>query len=177
MENHPDAQARLEQLEYERAARYLAKIPEELKYIKIKKLSTDAILPTQSNSTDAGWDLYAKETVTMSPQRPYLISTGIAMAIPKGYVGLIWPRSGLAVKKGIDVYAGVIDSGYRGEIKVCLWTNSINPDWGCPKALDIQKGDRIAQILFQQIGNFALVEAAHLDDTDRSSGGFGSTGI
>jgi len=112
----------------------------------------------------------------MMPMRQVLVSTGIALAIPEGYVGLIWPRSGLAVKRGIDVFAGVIDSGYRGEIKVCLYTNSVDPNWGTPKAFDIEKGDRIAQIIFQKIEPFKLIETQELDDTNRGACGFGSSG-
>ena len=139
--------------------------------LRVKKLREDAIVPTRSNQTDAGWDLYSVERFTMSFRKPTLVSTGIALAIPEGYVGLIWPRSGLAVKLGIDVYAGVIDSGYRGEIKVCLWSDSINPSWGTPKGFEIQKGDRIAQIIFQKVEPFNLTEVQQLDDTDRGAGG------
>jgi len=171
MKQHPDQLARMKQLTKERLKRQQK--PLEL---KVKKLCEDAIIPTRSNQTDAGWDLYSTERVGMMPMRPVLVSTGIALAIPEGYVGLIWPRSGLAVKRGVDVYAGVIDSGYRGEIKVCLYTNSVDPSWGCPKAFDIEKGDRIAQIIFQKVEPFKLIETQELDDTDRGAGGFGSSG-
>ena len=144
--------------------------------LRVKKLTKEAIVPTRSNQTDAGWDLYSTERFSMPFQKPILVSTGIALEIPEGYVGLIWPRSGLAVKRGVDIYAGVIDSGYRGEIKVCLWTNSIDPSWGCPKSFEIMPGDRIAQIIFQKVEPFELIETQQLDDTDRGAGGFGSSG-
>ena len=97
-----------------------------------------------------------------------LVSTGIAMAIPKGYAGLIWDRSSMGVK-GIHRHAGVIDSGYRGEVKVCLH-NTTNESY------DIELGDRVAQILIQKIPLFRIQEVEELDSTKRGSGGFGSTG-
>ena len=92
------------------------------------------------------------------------------MSIPKGYVGLIWPRSGLAYKHGLDVFAGVIDSGYRGDVGVVLY-NSQFGDY------HIEAGDRIAQIIFQKIEDFELIEVSRLNETDRNNEGFGSTGI
>ena len=112
--------------------------------IKIKKLSGNATLPSKANDGDAGWDLYASESLVILPSSRMLVGTSIAIVIPTGSVGLIWPRSGLAVKQGIDIFAGVIDSGYRGEIKVCLF-NSSNKD------VEIMEGDRIAQLLVQKI--------------------------
>ena len=88
-------------------------------------------------------------------------------------VGLIWPRSGLAVKKGIDVFAGVVDSGYRGEVKVCLF--NAGSVWSVP-SVSIAKGDRIAQILFQPVPSFQLQEVDSLSTTQRGEGGFGSSG-
>ncbi len=96
--------------------------------------------------------------------------TNIAISIPEGYVGLIWPRSGLAAKNGIDVFAGVIDSGYRGEIKVCLYNSSqIN--------FEINKGDRIAQIIFHKLPQTEMLEVDSLDDSIRGDSGFGSSGV
>ena len=92
------------------------------------------------------------------------------MSIPEGYVGLIWDRSGMAAKKGVHRFAGVIDSGYRGEIKVCLW-NSSKEDFYI-----VNNGDRVAQILFQPVPHFSLIEVGSLDSSDRGSGGFGSSG-
>ena len=127
-------------------------------------------MPTKSNKFDAGWDLYSVDNCTIDPNNRQLINIGIALAIPEGYVGLIWPRSGLAVKSGVDVFAGVIDSGYRGEVKVCLYNSSTG-------TVHISPGDRVAQILFQAIGQFDLVETTQLTNTSRDVGGFGSSGV
>ena len=137
--------------------------------IKVKKIEEQAIVPTRSNSDDAGWDLYSITTRPIAPSQRVTIRTGISLQIPEEYVGLIWPRSGMSVKNGIDVLAGVVDSGYRGEIKVCLLNTS--REW-----MDIKEGDRIAQILFQQVPHFQLQEVDILQNSDRGEGGFGSTG-
>ena len=145
-------------------------IPE--KTIKIKVLtdwSLLANLPTKSHPSDAGWDLYSVEKLDLQPGKRHSVYTGIAFEIPKGHVGLIWPRSGMSVKKGIDVLAGVVDSGYRGEIKVCLLNTGDEP-------CIIKKGDRIAQILFQEVPEFDLEIVEEFSKSDRGEGGFGSTG-
>ena len=139
------------------------------KPIAIKKLTKSATVPTKNNTSDAGWDLYAVEDAVINSGDRTTIATGVAMAIPEGYVGLIWPRSGLAVKSGVDVFAGVIDSGYRGEIKVCLYNSS-------KEELKITTGDRIAQILFQESPSFSLTIVDSLDITERGGDGFGSSG-
>ena len=138
--------------------------------IKVKKISESAITPTKANEFDAGWDLYASEDAIIDPSKAELISTDISFAIPDGYVGLIWDRSGMAAKRGLHRFAGVIDSGYRGEVKVCLWNSS-------DKYCVINAGERIAQILFQEVPSFTMVEVNSLDDTDRGTGGFGSSGL
>ena len=138
--------------------------------IKVKKISTSAITPTKANEFDAGWDLYASEDAIIDPSKTELISTDISFAIPEGYVGLIWDRSGMAAKRGLHRFAGVIDSGYRGEVKVCLWNSS-------DKYCVINAGERIAQILFQEAPSFTMVEVNSLEDTDRGTGGFGSSGL
>jgi len=137
--------------------------------IRVRRLSESAIIPTKANSSDAGWDLYAAEDAIIDPMKRELVSTQIAMAIPEGFVGLIWDRSSMAAKRGIHRFAGVIDSGYRGEIKVCLWNAS---DRYCI----VTKGERMAQILFQQVPPFTLKEVSTLEETDRGEGGFGSSG-
>ena len=142
--------------------------------IKVKKLTDTAIVPTKSRTTDAGYDLYADEDKAIYPEETKLISTGIAFAIPDGYAGLIWDRSGLG-SKGIHRHAGVVDSSYRGEVKVCL-SNSLSRHHSAENIYFISKGDRIAQILFQKVPHFDLVETEELDDTDRGSSGFGSSG-
>lgn len=137
--------------------------------IKVKRLDDKATIPTRANSYDAGWDLYASKPRGLAPNQRAMFSTDISFEIPEGFVGLIWPRSGLSVKKGIDVLAGVVDSGYRGEVKVCLLNTG--HEW-----LEVQEGDRIAQILFQEIPEFQLQEVTVLQNSDRGVGGFGSSG-
>ena len=139
------------------------------KTINVKKLEPNAKIPTRANQSDAGWDLYSLVTRSISPSQRVTIRTGISLQIPEEYVGLIWPRSGMSVKNGIDVLAGVVDSGYRGEIKVCLLNTS--REW-----MDIKEGDRIAQILFQEVPHFQLQEVDILQNSDRGEGGFGSSG-
>lgn len=143
--------------------------------IKVKKLTSTAIVPTKSRKTDAGYDLYADEDIALYPEETKLISTGIALAIPDGYAGLIWDRSGLGTK-GIHRHAGVVDSSYRGEVKVALSNSRARDVDFTDNIYFISKGDRIAQILFQKVPHFDLVETEELDDTDRGSLGFGSSG-
>ena len=138
--------------------------------LKLKRLNESATVPTKANNLDAGWDLYSGENLLIEPNSRKLVKTGISFDIPEKYVGLIWPRSGMAVKYGIDVYAGVIDAGYRGEVGVCLF-NSSNKDFY------IQTGDRIAQVLFQKISQHKLIEVSDLSNSDRGQKGFGSSGI
>ena len=137
--------------------------------IKVQKLTKWARMPNKANEFDAGWDLYASDDAVIAPTKTELIGTDIALGIPEGYVGLIWDRSGMAANRGIHRFAGVIDSGYRGEIKVCLWNSS-------EEFCVINKGDKIAQILFHPVHHFALTEASGLTPTDRGSGGCGSSG-
>jgi len=137
--------------------------------IKVQKVCPHIPLPSKSHSSDAGWDLYANEDCTIGTWTRRLVDTGIKLEIPEGYVGLIWPRSGLSVKKGIDVFAGVIDSGYRGVVKVCLYNSSF-------EMVDINRHDRIAQIIFQEVPSFSIEEVETLNESPRREGGFGSTG-
>jgi dUTP pyrophosphatase len=137
--------------------------------IRVKKESEDVSIPTRGHTSDAGWDLYSNEECYIAPNSRKLVDIGIRLEIPEGYVGLIWPRSGLAVNEGIDIFAGVIDSGYRGVVKVCLYNSS-------SEGVEIKKDDRIAQILFQEIPTFELEEISDLSDSERKEGGFGSTG-
>lgn len=137
--------------------------------IEVKRNSPTAKVPTRSHTSDAGWDLYADETTTILTGERRTIYTGISLGIPDSFVGLIWPRSGMAVKQGVDVLAGVIDSGYRGIVKVCLLNTGYDP-------VVIEHGDRIAQILFQEVPQFKMVVVDSLEETDRGEGGFGSTG-
>ena len=139
--------------------------------MKIKLLDENAIVPAFANPGDAGADLYSLESVTIQGRTQKLVRTGIALEIPLGYMGLIRPRSGLATKLGIGMNSsGVVDSGYRGEISVTLINHS-------DQAHNISPGQRIAQIVFVPVVsgfNFEVVD--ELSDTERGSGGYGSTG-
>ena len=126
-------------------------------------------VPQASKEGDAGADLRASEEIIIPAKGRCLVPTGISISIPSGYVGLIWPRSGLAIKHGLDSGAGVIDSGYRGEIRVLLFNHS-NIEF------KVVKGDRIAQILVQKVETPKFVQVEALDETERGVGGFGSTG-
>lgn len=139
--------------------------------LPVKRLSPTSTLPSKANLFDAGLDLYSdeKEVVTLAPGERRLFSTGISVAIPKGFVGLIWPRSGHAVKTGLDTMAGVIDSPYRGEIKVLLINHSGDHQI-------YRHGDKIAQLIIQQAPDFTPVETENLDETSRGNNGFGSSG-
>ena len=139
--------------------------------MNIKKLNENATVPTYGSVSAAGADLYACEAVTVASGETVLVHTGIAMAIPEGYVGLIFARSGLATKRDLAPAnkVGVIDSDYRGEIMVALHNHG-KADQA------IEAGERIAQIVFTPYvaADFSVVE--ELDTTDRGAGGFGSTG-
>lgn len=139
--------------------------------IPVVRLTDTAVLPTYAHVGDAGMDLYADEDIMLGNETWNVISTGVAMSIPEGYVGLIHPRSGLAAKHGITVLnaPGTIDAGYRGEIKVILLN-------GTDKDFVVRRGDRIAQLVVQEFVHGDIVEVSSLDDTERSTNGFGSTG-
>ena len=126
-------------------------------------------IPQYAHAGDAGADITASEKIAIPPRERTLVSTGVRLEIPEGYVGLIWPRSGLAVKKGIDCGAGVIDSHYRGEVKVLLFNHSDNE-------YQINPGDRIAQNLIQKVERVEFHLVDQLNETARSDAGFGSTG-
>lgn len=137
--------------------------------IKVKRLTETAQLPTRNNPTDAGLDLYSDRDYGIYADGIATVGTGIAISIPDGYVARIAPRSGLAVKNGIDTLAGVIDSSYRGEVKVVL-VNHGQYDFV------ISEGDKIAQLLIQPVELWMPVEVDSLDDTERGANGFGSSG-
>lgn len=142
--------------------------------MKIKKLTKTARLPKYAREGDAGADLVADEHVTIFYRERALVSTGIAIEIPDGFVGLIHPRSGLAYKNGITVLnaPGTIDAGFRGEMKV----NLINlNDSAIP--FEIWPGDRIAQLVIQKVENVTFEQVDSLLDSDRGEQGHGSTGI
>jgi dUTP pyrophosphatase len=126
-------------------------------------------LPEYGSAGAAGADLRASEPVSIPPGAQAAVPTAIRIAIPEGHVGLVWPRSGLAVRHGIDTLAGVIDSDYRGEVRVVLANHGREP-------FTIQPGDRIAQLLIQKVERAVFRKADALEGTERGSGGFGSTG-
>ncbi|PID34513.1 MAG: dUTP diphosphatase [candidate division SR1 bacterium] len=141
--------------------------------IAFTKLSDKAIVPSQNTTTDAGYDLASVESYTLKPGERKLLKTNIACAIPQGYYGRVAPRSGLAYKKGIDVLAGVIDSGYRGDIGVIL-INFGDEDF------EVKEGDRIAQFIIEKCHTVEWTEVASVEDLDaseRGEGGFGSSGV
>ena len=141
--------------------------------VKIKKLNSKAMLPTYGSEYSAGADLYAcmEETVTIQPGETVLIKTGLAMAIPEGYAGLIYSRSGLATKKGLAPAnkVGVVDADYRGEVMVPLHNHS-------RVAVEVEHGERIAQMVITPFLTAEYMLAEELDETERGEGGFGSTG-
>jgi dUTP pyrophosphatase len=138
--------------------------------LEVKKLDSEAKLPTRAHSDDAGLDLYAVEKYTLQAGERRAVQTGIAVAIPSGYVGLIWDKSGLAAKAGLKTMGGVIDAAYRGEILVIVANLS---DAQCI----IEKGTKVAQLLIQKVELPEVCEVLELDDTVRGVNGFGSTGI
>ena len=129
-------------------------------------------LPSYAKAGDAGADLATRIDFTINPGERMLVPTGISIALPNGYVALVHPRSGLAIKHGISMVntPGTIDAGYRGELQVIL----INHDLTQP--VSFKKGDRIAQLVIQKVERADFVEVSDLPGSDRSSGGFGSTG-
>jgi dUTP pyrophosphatase len=140
--------------------------------IALRRLDPDIPLPVRAHPGDAGVDLCSTVDVRLEPGERQLIPTGIAIALPIGTVGLIHPRSGLAARAGLSIVntPGTVDAGYRGEIKVCL----INLDR--TDAIDIARGDRIAQLLVQRVELPDFVEVDELDETSRGAGGYGSSG-
>ena len=141
--------------------------------IPIKRLDPGAVLPSYASPGDAGADLVASESVVISAGGGRaLVPTGTAIAIPEGYAGFVQPRSGLALRHGVTCLntPGLIDSGYRGELKVLL----VNTDPG--EDFTIEPGDRIAQLVIQRVEHVDFLEVEELSDSARGDGGFGSTG-
>ncbi len=137
--------------------------------IRVKKLDPKAIVPNFAYEGDAGMDLFSIENMKLAPGERASIATGIAMAIPKGYVGLVWDKSGLSHKKGLKTLGGVIDAGFRGECRVGIVNLSLGD-------IKINKGDKVAQILVQKIERPEIEEVDVLEKTERSDKGFGSSG-
>jgi dUTP pyrophosphatase len=138
-------------------------------FIYVKKLVGSAMIPARANKTDAGYDLWSVESYTLKPLERKLFKTGIAIEIPSGYYGRVAPRSGLAFKRGLDVMAGVIDSGFRGEVGVIL-INLSNEE------VYLTHGDRIAQLIIETCHQPAMIQVEELNDSSRAEKGFGSSG-
>lgn len=140
--------------------------------VNIKRLDPTVELPGYAYEGDAGLDLRANETVDIAPHERALIPTGIAIALPDGYAGFVQPRSGMALKRGLSIAntPGLIDAHYRGELKIiCV---NLDPS----ETIHIERGERIAQLVIQEVPIVRLHEVQELDETDRGEGGFGSSG-
>ena len=139
--------------------------------VKVKKLVPEGQLPKQAKEGDAAFDLHAVVEYDLQPGESYGVPTGIALEIPQGYEGQVRPRSGLALKSGITITnsPGTIDSGYRGEVKVIV--HNLGKD-----VFHIERGMRIAQIAIRPVPDVKFIETGDLKDSERGTGGFGSTG-
>jgi dUTP pyrophosphatase len=146
-------------------------LPGELP-VQVVRLDTDLPLPSYAHPGDAGADLVTTVDVTLAPGERAMVPTGVAIALPVGYVALVHPRSGLAARHGLSIVntPGTVDAGYRGEIKVML----INHD--PVAAIELRRGDRIAQLVVQRVERARFVEVGELPGSVRGDGGYGSTG-
>ena len=140
--------------------------------LRVQRLDKGLPLPEYAYPGDAGLDLMAAESAVIGPGERALIPTGIALAIPEGYAGFVQPRSGLALRQGLSIVntPGLIDSQYRGEVKIIV----LNTDKG--QSITIERGQRLAQLVILQVPTVRIVECDDLDETERSIGGFGSSG-
>jgi len=136
------------------------------------RLDPSIELPSYAREGDAGLDLRAAHDATLEPSSRGLVGTGLAVAIPPGYAGLVLPRSGLALSQGVTVLnaPGLVDAGYRGELKVLLVNHGDKP-------VPVRRGDRIAQLVIQRVERAELIEVNELPTSERGAGGFGSTGV
>lgn len=137
--------------------------------LKIKKINSEATVPCYAHLDDAGFDLFSVKDMEIAPMSRVQVPTGIAMEIPSGFVGLIWDKSGLSHKNGLKTLGGVIDAGYRGEIKVGLMNLS-------SEVYVLEKGHKVAQMIIQKKETCEIIEVDELSDTSRGEAGFGSTG-
>ncbi len=139
--------------------------------LRVRRLDERAVLPAYAHAGDAGLDLATLEDLSLAPGERTAARTGLAVAIPHGWVGLVHPRSGLARRHGLTVAnaPGTVDAGYRGEVQVLLVNLGT-------ETVELAAGDRVAQLLLQRVGYALVVEVEALDDTARGQGGFGSTG-
>ncbi|HIU03982.1 MAG TPA: dUTP diphosphatase [Candidatus Coprousia avicola] len=141
--------------------------------VSLKRLDPSVELPSYAYEGDAGLDLRSNIDIDLAPFERALIPTGLAIAIPDGFAGFVQPRSGLAIKRGFSIVntPGLIDAHYRGELMII----GINLD--SRESIHIARGERIAQLVIQEVPTVNLVEVEELDETDRGSGGFGSSGV
>ena len=140
--------------------------------LPLTRLDPSIALPSYAREGDAGLDLRAAHDATLEPGGRGLVGTGLAVAIPPGYAGLVLPRSGLALSQGVTVLnaPGLVDAGYRGELKVLLVNHGDKP-------VPVRRGDRIAQLVIQRVERAELIEVNELPTSERGAGGFGSTGV
>ncbi|HUT08171.1 MAG TPA: dUTP diphosphatase [Candidatus Latescibacteria bacterium] len=137
--------------------------------LRVKRIHPEAKLPVYGHSGDAGLDLFSVVDRELAPGEVFAVPTGIQVAVPAGHVGLVWDKSGISLKS-VHRLAGVVDSGYRGEVQIVLINLSAAP-------FAIKKGMKVAQMLVQPVAAVEVVESDSLDDTSRGQGGFGSTGL
>lgn len=140
--------------------------------LPVKRLDPSIELPAYAREGDAGLDLRAAHEATLEPGGRGLVGTGLAVAIPPGYAGLVLPRSGLALSQGVTVLnaPGLVDAGYRGELKVLLVNHGEKP-------VTVRRGDRVAQLVVQSVEQAEPIEVGELPPSERGAGGFGSTGV
>lgn len=138
----------------------------------MQRLDADLPLPRYQREGDAGLDLHAASDLVLAPGERGVVGTGIAVAIPSGFVGLAVPRSGLAARHGLSVVntPGIVDSGYRGEVKIILINH--DPD----ASFEVRRGERIGQLVVMPVAHVVVEESAELPESERGQGGFGSTG-
>ena len=144
-------------------------VDKELQLLRFKRLDSRAILPARGSSLSAGLDIFSIEDLSIQPGARALARTGLAVAIPEGHYGRIAPRSGLATQKGLDTLAGVIDADYRGEIGCLLYNTG-------DETISLPARSKVCQLIIEKIITPEAVWADEISDTERGSGGFGSTG-
>lgn len=137
--------------------------------IRAKKLHPEAIIPKYANPGDAGLDFFSVEDIIVPPKSRVGVHTGISLELPEGFVSLFWDKSGLALREGLTVLGGVIDSGYRGEYIIILYNTNDKP-------YEIKKGHKVAQLLIQRVENASIQEVTELTESIRGEGNFGSSG-
>ena len=138
-------------------------------HIRFKKLHEAAVVPSYAHADDAGMDLRTVEDFTLEPGASAIVPTGIALALPDGYAALVWDKSSIALKRNIKTKGGVFDAGYRGELLIGLY------NFGT-ESQSFSAGDKIAQLLIQQVAHLELVEVTDFEQTERGEDRFGSTG-